>query len=178
MLKIYLTDLQAYNEGHLVGRWIELPLTPFKLQQALSEILTEGEHICKTNNHEEYFITDYEWDDVEVFEVGEYENLPKLNQRIEYLDELDETQMKAVAFLQNESLVKDLNEAIEKVDEVIIYENCTMVDIAEQYINEHCDLNGLSTLIVNNIDYQGIAKEFEMDGCYFEIGGDIYMYIG
>ena len=59
-----------------------------------------------------------------------------------------------------EGLVKDLSEAIEKVDEVIVYEDCTMVDIAEQYIDEHCDLNGLSSLIVNNIDYQGIAREF------------------
>ncbi len=176
MLRIFLTDLQAYSEGHLVGEWIELPLTPFELQQALSEVLTEGEHICKTDNHEEYFITDVEWDDVEVFEVGEYENLAKLNERIEYLNELDDTQLKVVGFLLNEGLVKDLNEAIEKVDEVIVYEDCTMLDIAEQYIDEHCDLNGLSSLIVNNIDYQGIAREFEMDGSYFEVDGDIYMY--
>ena len=53
-----------------------------------------------------------------------------------------------------------------------------MVDIAEQYIDEHCDLNGLSPLIVNNIDYQGIAREFEMDGSYFEVGKNIFMYIG
>lgn len=176
MLRIYLTDLQAYNEGHLVGNWIELPLTSFELQQALSEVLTEGENICKTTNHEEYFITDAEWDDVEVFEVGEYENLTKLNERIEYLHELESTQLRAVAFLLNEGLVKDLNEAIEKIDEVIVYEDCTMVDIAEQYIDEHCDLNGLSPLIINNIDYHGIAREFEMDSSYFEVDGDIYMY--
>ncbi len=42
-MKIYLTDLQAYNEGHLVGRWITLPLTGFELAQALSEVLNEGE---------------------------------------------------------------------------------------------------------------------------------------
>ena len=27
----------------LVGRWIKLPLTPFELSQALSEVLSEGE---------------------------------------------------------------------------------------------------------------------------------------
>jgi len=32
-MKVYLTDLTAYVEGHLVGRWINLPLTPFELSQ-------------------------------------------------------------------------------------------------------------------------------------------------
>ncbi len=155
-----------------------MPLAPDELSQTLSDILELGEHICKTDNHEEYFITDYEWDDVDMFEVGEYENLTKLNERVEALDELCSEPLKAVSFLLNEGLAKDLNEAIEKVDEVIVYEDCTMVDIAEQYIDEHCDLNGLSSLIVNNIDYEGIAKEFEMDSSYFKVGGDIFMYIG
>lgn len=178
MLRVYLTDLQAYNEGYLVGEWIELPLTQKELQQALSEVLTNGETICKTSNHEEYFITDIEWNDVEVLEVGEYENLTKLNESIKYLNELDKTQLKAIVFLLTEGLVKELSDAIEKIDEVIIYEDCTMVDIAEQYIDEHCDLNGLSSLIVNNIDYKGIAREFEMEGSYFAVDGDIFMFIG
>ena len=43
MLEIYLTDLQAYNEGYLVGKWITLPLSEFELSQVVSEVLIEGE---------------------------------------------------------------------------------------------------------------------------------------
>ena len=31
-MKIYLTDLKAYNSGHLVGEWINLPIEEIELK--------------------------------------------------------------------------------------------------------------------------------------------------
>ena len=45
LLSIYLTDLQAYNEGNLVGKWVKLPMTNYELSFVISEVLTEGESI-------------------------------------------------------------------------------------------------------------------------------------
>ena len=61
MLSVYLTDLAAYNSGCLSGTWVQLPITKFELSQAISEVLTEGEQVTAEENHEEWFITDYEW---------------------------------------------------------------------------------------------------------------------
>ena len=35
MCSIYLTDLAAYNNGYLVGEWLELPLSSNELEQAV-----------------------------------------------------------------------------------------------------------------------------------------------
>lgn len=178
MLQIYLTDLQAYNEGHLVGCWISLPTSSSNLAYALSEILSEGEHICHTENHEEYFITDYEWDDTCFFEIGEYDNLGDLNTKCELLDELQTYQRKAVAFLLSEGIVANLEEAIAKADDVHVYENQTLEDVAYDLIHECYNIHELSPLIANHIDYAGIARDLEYDGCYFERDGDVFEYTG
>jgi hypothetical protein len=46
-----------------------VPLTPFELSQAISEVLSEGETATGSENHEELFITDFEAD----IEVEEYD---------------------------------------------------------------------------------------------------------
>ncbi len=178
MLEIYLTDLQAYNEGHLVGKWLKLPLTPFELSQALSEVLTEGEIFSGTDNHEEYFITDYSWDEHEFFEVGEYDNLQELNQKIEQLQEMDASLYRAIAFLMCENIATDMDDAIAKAENVTIHENQTMEDIAYEVAQELYGVDSLPSIIANHIDYEGIGREFEMDGNYFEVGSDIYEYVG
>lgn len=55
MLKIYLTNLGKYNEGYLVGKWVELPATDEELEEAKKEIGINQQY-------EEWFITDYESD--------------------------------------------------------------------------------------------------------------------
>lgn len=67
MIRIYLTDLAAYNCGALVGKWITLPLTNEQLQIKISEVLSLGEMAINTKDHEEWFITDYEWEDIDLF---------------------------------------------------------------------------------------------------------------
>lgn len=178
MLQIYLTDLAAYNEGHLVGRWITLPTSSFNLAHALSEILSEGEAICDSPNHEEYFITDYEWDDIVFFDVGEYDNLGELNTECELVDNLSPHEQKAVAFLLREGIVTELDEAIAKADDVHVYENQSLEDVAYDLIQECYNIHELSPIIANHIDYEGIARDLECDGCYFERDGDVYEYCG
>ena len=78
----------------------------------------------------------------------------------------------------DENIVSTLEEAIEKRDEVLVYENYSMREIAEEYVEENFDLDNLSPLIANNIDYDGIAIDFEMDGCYFKVDSDIFYYFG
>ena len=177
MLKILITDLQAYNEGSLVGEWIELPLTAFELSQALSEVLSEGEFVTKTDNHEEVFITDYEWDENEFFStVDEYENIYELNKKLQTIAEVESDKHKAIAFLLTQGLVRSVEDARDKADEVTIHENQSMSDLAYDLMQECYNADALPSIIANHIDYEGIGRDLEMDGNYFEIGSDVYEY--
>ncbi|WP_458699927.1 antirestriction protein ArdA [Sulfurospirillum sp. 1307] len=178
MLKIFLTDLQAYNEGHLVGKWINLPLTPFELSQALSEVLSEGETISQTSNHEEWFITDYEWEDLEFFEVYEYEDIYKLNADMGQLAVLDKDKLKAIAFLLNEGITIDIQDAIERSEDVIIHQDQSLEDVAYSLLEDCYGVYKLDPIIANNIDYERVARDLEYGGNYWEIGSDVFEYIG
>jgi len=87
-MKVYITDLEAYNNGHLVGAWYQLPMNEDLLAESIENVLQEGKSICEDEYfHEEYFITDFECD---YMEIEEYSNLTKLNEIAEAMESIDE----------------------------------------------------------------------------------------
>ena len=181
MLKIYITDLAAYNAGYLIGRWVELPMNEDELRSEVQEILEHGTLYCGDGVYptEETFITDYEFDDVQLFSVDEYDNEFELNRKVQLIEEsVEPFQYKILKFLMDNGFSSSLEEAIEKVDDVFVYDHYTMRDIAEEFVDEFINLDGINDLIKNNLDYDGIARDLEMDGVYFEVDGDIYQYYG
>lgn len=174
-MEIYITDLAAYNAGHLIGEWVALPMDEDDLRAKIREILSTGTEVCGDGEHEELFITDYE---CEFMRINEYDSIEKLNKIAEAVEGLQEHELKAIRFLMDNNLVNGFEEAIERYDEVIIYEGCTMEDIAYDFVNECYNLDSLPSIIANNIDYEAIGREMEMDGRYFEEDGDIYEYLG
>lgn len=181
MLNIYLTDLSAYNKGYLIGEWINLPNG--NLGQVLNKILKSGEALCFLECgyyelHEEYFITDFEWEEVAIFSIGEYENLEELNSKLELLQDLSISEQKAVKFLLEQNFATDITDAISKVDDVLIHENSSLSDVAYDLINECYDIDKLPSIIANNIDYDSIARDLEIEGRFYEVDSDIYEYIG
>ena len=79
MIKIFLTNLGLYNEGILSGEWLELPTTDEKIEALKLRTGYDEEH-------EEYFITDYETD-VDGLKIGEYDNIEELNELAELIEE-------------------------------------------------------------------------------------------
>ena len=170
MLKIFLTDLEAYNSGHLRGEFLTLPMEAEELEARIKEILKYGE---------EYFITDYEFEDIELFKVEEYSNPYELNRKVALIEEsIEPNQHKSVKVLLKNGLASSLEDAISKIDELIVYPNSTMTDIAEQYIEEYTDLNGYHPLIASHIYYEGIGRDLEIEGSYFKDGVNIFQFIG
>jgi hypothetical protein len=95
------------------------------------------------------------------------------------MEDIDEDGVKSIKFLVENNLVKDIFEAIENYeDSVRIYEDSTMEDIAENYIEECYNLDDMPSIIANNIDYESIARDMEIEGSFYRINGDIYEYIG
>jgi len=177
MLKIYLTDLSAYNQGFLIGEWVSLPMDGDELKEKVSEILKKGSDECGFNEeHEEFFITDYEFEGTQLFKVGEYENLDELNEKCEQLVDLSEDDQKKFSYLID-YVGFSFDDALERYEDVSIYENTTLEQIAEDFIYETIDMDNIPDIIKNNIDFKGIAYDFEISGEYESIEGDIFYFL-
>ena len=170
-MEIYLTDLQAYNEGHLVGKWIQLPLSPFELSQAISEVLTEGEYESESDNHEELFITDY---DAEIL-IGEYDDIYRLNELSEAMQEYSDHDLLKLRLLSsegyNEREVIDNGLDTYEVEIHDFRDNSSFTDsyelLAEQFIDEGV-FGEIPKSLEFYIDYERIAIDLRMDYTEFE----------
>jgi hypothetical protein len=182
MLKIYLTDLAAYNKGFLFGEWIQLPMEQEELTAKLDKVLRGGEAICAMEYgyelHEEYFITDYEWNDTKLFDIGEYENISTLNEELQQLSNLSQEQLNIIAFLLSEGFANELGDAIAMIDNVIVHTQTDMSSLALEYLKQYYDMDSLPSIITNNINYDSIAHDLYLEGRFYEVGDDIYEYIG
>ena len=154
MTKIYLSNLAKYNEGKLIGKWIELPCT--NLDAELKAILGDDE---------EYFITDWETD---FLEIGEYSDIFLLNEQAEQADNFDETDIKKIKYLIEYNGCS-FDEAIENYEDVELFEDMTMVELAEMFIAETWEV---PEHLAYYIDADKFARDLSMD--YTEIGNDIF----
>lgn len=162
-MKIYLTNLGKYNEGELVGEWVELPAAQEELEKVF-------ERIGINEEYEEYFITDYECD---LYEVGEYENIDKLNDIAERIKELDEEGSKVVKALI-QKLDYTLDEAIDKVNsgDYMIYNDCeNMTDVAYQVVEECGYLENVPDNVARYFDYESFGRELGIAGNYIFLDG-------
>ena len=162
-MKIFLTNLGKYNEGELVGEWVELPVSQGELQEVF-------DHIGINEEYEEYFITDYECN---FYEVGEYENLDTLNEIAERIEELDEKESKVVKALMSE-LGYTLDEAIDKVNsgDYRIYSDCdNMTDIAYQVVEECEYLNNVPDNVARYFDYESFGRDLGIERTYIFLDG-------
>lgn len=112
-ISVYVANLGKYNEGQLVGGWVNLPLPQAELDLFLRETVgveldpevayvksLQGERV-----YEEYAIHDYEYDDgLEAigYTPGEYENLFDLNILAQTISDLSEDELNAVRFMANQ----------------------------------------------------------------------------
>jgi len=149
-MRVYITDLEAYNNGYLVGSWYQLPMHEDLLAESIENELQKGKEVCDSRHyHEEYFITDYECD---YMEIEEYSNLSKLNEIAKAMEGIEEDGVKAINFLIENNFVQDVFEAIDSYeDSVRIYKDSTMEDIAYDYIQECYNLDSIPAIILNNM---------------------------
>lgn len=162
MINVYITNLGKYNEGYLIGKWLELPASEEEIQKVLKEIGIDGVI------YEEYFFID--WESIEGIEINEYSSLQELNEIAETLDSLSEEDLKICqCLMKNENC--SLDEAMEKKEERIIInleEDTTMDEysnLAYSYINEiYGDVNKLDKeTLVRYFDFESFGHELSYE---------------
>ncbi|MGN0394254.1 MAG: antirestriction protein ArdA [Coprococcus sp.] len=177
MLRIYLTNLGKYNEGELLGEWVELPVSQEELTKVFDRIQICHDNVDYSdecgNLYEEYFITDYETD-IEGVEVGEYSNLNELNELAEQLDELEEDAQKAIQAMLLDGYT--FNDALEKASngDYTIYYNCDDMTAVAYEVVENCGyLNNVPDNVARYFDYESFGRDLDIEGKFYNIGGDM-----
>ena len=173
MLRIYLTNLGKYNEGQLIGEWVELPCTDEELEAVKERIGISDEPDENGTYYEEWFITDYETD-IQGLKVGEYDYLDELNELAEELENLDESQQQALkAFLEDGSAFDEALEGVQN-NNFTIYSGCDdMEDVAMEVVEECGYLNGVPENVARYFDYEAFGRDLDLEGKYYNIDGDM-----
>jgi len=176
-MRVYITDIEAYNNGHLVGEWYELPMSDEGLQMAIAEVLQNGQEVCENMHiHEEYFITDYECD---YMKIDEYSSLSNLNEIAQKMSELDEDQQTAVKLLLEANVVNDLYKAIENIENIYCTGETKMEDVAYNYIQGTGALQNMPESLQYYFDYEKLGRDMEINGSYYVDENDfIWEYVG
>ena len=155
ILSIFITNLGKYNEGELIGEWVDLPCDESEFDEVLERIGIDGEQ------YEEFFITDFESD--YGLTAGEYDDIYDLNEQAKQLDDLDEWELDIVSALLDNGY--SLNDALDKYDDVMVYSDCyDMTDVAYQYIEETGMLDGVPENIARYFDYEAFGRDMSYDG--------------
>jgi len=164
-MRVYITDLEAYNNGHLVGAWYELPMSEDLLIKSIENELQKGKQISNSiHNHEEYFITDFE---CEYMKINEYDSLTKLNEIAQKMEGLEEQEKIAVQLMLENYLANSIDEAIENIDNMICTGEDKMEDVAYNYIEDTGALQGMAENLQEYFDYEALGCDMELEGSYF-----------
>lgn len=148
--RVFITNLGKYNEGELVGKWLDLPCADISAE--LAEI-----GVAPGTQYEEYFITDYE---NEVgYEVHEYENVWALNELAERLDDVRDVDW-LLAYMDITG--EELETAIDNYEErSSFYPGQTLEDVAYDLIHDYYNLPEIAE---RYFDYEAFAHDLRYDG--------------
>lgn len=165
MLNIYVTNLGKYNEGELIGEWVELPVDIDEdFPEVLERIGVSDEPAENGQYYEEYFITDYECDFG--LKVGEYESIEFLNEVAEEAENIDDFDVfralieygfdfeEATDIIRNGNYIYHVGDTMEEVAENAYYETGMIDEIPEE--------------IQPYIDWEKIGRDWDINGTFVE----------
>lgn len=162
MFKIFLTNLGKYNEGQLVGEWVDLPCSDF--DSVLKRIGIDGKF------YEEFFISAYETD-YEI-KIDEYEDIYYLNNLAEELEDLTESE--TIIFRAYMEVEDDIDFVLDHLEDAVIYYDCNdMTDVAYEVVDCNGILDNIPDDLRNYFDYESYGRDLKISGTFVEIDSNI-----
>lgn len=162
-LRGFITNLGKYNEGCLVGEWIDFPINEDDLKEVFKRIEIDGVH------YEEYFFTDWECD-IDLG-LGEYESIDHVNEIAEMINDLSSDDYeKLVAIMEYDT--GNALEAIEYLDNYAFYSDTTLEDLAYNMVQEQYFSKETPEIFQRYFDYEAFARDLSFEG-YHEVNDGV-----
>lgn len=146
MFKVHVWNLGKYNEGELVGGWINLPTSEKKIKEFLTQVVELNA------NYEEYMISDYEIDlNYSPFEYDNIYNLNLLAKASERIMDLE----KINCYLDTRAdfSISEIINVILQEENIPYYDygmdNSIYMDKEEKYGYAMADVSGISDILEN-----------------------------
>lgn len=174
MINLYIANLGKYNEGFLVGKWIELPCSEDELNQLYVEIgvgyydkENDGSYVSglwvDDCCYEEIAIHDFETD-VDGLEIGEYSSISDLNEVAEKLDNLKSYELdlvKAIVELGND----DIYEALEHHEDYSLMSDVNDTEDLGRYYVEEMEFSQIPEHLKYYFDYAAYGESIDINNC-------------
>ena len=151
-LMAYVTNLGKYNEGELLGEWVDFPVSEEELDEVFARIGIDGKY------YEEYFITDYEgiW-------AGsmkdEYISIERLNDIAETLQEFDEDVLAAALEYWTLYDVLEMN----PIDLMIYSDVHDEYDLGYYWIEESGCYNLGDDILSHYFNYEAFGRDIAIE---------------
>lgn len=182
--RIYIANLGKYNEGYLVGEWIDLPFNEEELQELfcrikLGHIDENGEYhhgYSECNGmyiYEEWAIHDYETD--LPITINEYTNLEELNSLVESLESYHDYDMDIIkAIMENTGYGIEESIKIFEDGNYMFFSNVTdCQELGEAIVDEGMFGVEIPDSLSFYIDYEKIGRDLTYEGWGFTEQGAI-----
>lgn len=169
MLKIWIGNLGKYNEGDLVGDWINLP----KSEEGINKFLKEV--VGLNNEYEEYMINDYETD--LPYKVSGYDSIQRLNLLAKVSENIQNMEaIEGYANLEGDLSIEELMNLIIQEDDILYYNydiNNQNMSAEEKYGYMLIEMMGLKEVLEKHeidgyFDYERYGRDAETSG-YVEL---------
>ena len=163
----YITNLGKYNEGELVGQWIEFPISREDFKAALVEIEIDGKE------YEEYFFTDWDYADYPDFGFSEHTSIATVNDIAKQLEDYSTYDMQkahAICEVWSAAEIQGVN-----LDEFVLYDDINNdYDLGYYWAIESgvYDAKSWDNPLLKYIDYEAFGRDIrlECDGGFTKYG--------
>lgn len=187
MFRGYITNLGAYNAGTLIGEWIDFPISDENLKSVLHRIGVydnDDEYNILLNDFdeeylsEEYFFTDYDWDeDIPVSPIkffGEYSSIDSINDFAYYVsgltnDDLDLITAYFEAFNKPDD-VDDFIDICENVHHFYLINVNSNDELGHYFVDNGLFGDSIPACYENYIDYKAIGNDISYEGSFTSKG--------
>ena len=151
-MKAYITNLGKYNEGCLVGKWIDFPINEDDFESELESI-----GVKENTMYEEWFVTDYDCSLFDMYDAfGEYPNIDDIN---EVAEALEDNESEFTALMEVYSYTDALKYL--ESENYTFYEGMTLEDVAYEIVEECYELPEIAQ---RYFDYAAFARDLGFDG--------------
>lgn len=175
MIQVYVQELATYNNGIGIGGWVSID----NFNSEVEAILEKATVALKEHGFyygveaEEYEIVDWECEE-DINLNSYYQNVDKLKQINELLNDLGSDEIDVLNFLLNEAGYELNHISKDTIDNVRVYNDWNVIQ--EEFILYYLEIPEDSR-INSYLDYDRIQRDLEIDGGYTEINGKVFLDI-